>query len=390
MLSNVPSRQSPDFAQRTPARVALLGPARSIHTIRWANGLALRGLQVHLLSLETPDLSLYDERIVQYRLPWRAPLGYFLAAPRLRALLKRIDPDLLNVHYATGYGLLARRARFSPVLLSAWGSDIYEFPNSSTWHKALLQRNLDHATALAATSHAMQREMRGLTRRPIFVTPFGIDEALFQPAQSVQAPAANGPIVIGTVKALETHYGIDTLIQAFALLRQALAASQPGMAERLVLRIYGAGSQLQRLRAQAQAAHIANQVEFKGRIPHAEVPEALRALDVYVALSRMDSFGVAILEACSCALPVVVSNADGPAEVVVDGKTGYIVAREDAHAAADRLQELVLNPELRQRLGAAGRARVLSEYTWSKSLDMMLDAYTETARLYRATQPASV
>ena len=49
-------------------------------------------------------------------------------------------------------------------------------------------------------------------------------------------------------------------------------------------------------------------------------------------------------------------NADGPAEVVVDGKTGYIVAREDAHAAADRLQELVLNPELRQRLGAAGRA----------------------------------
>lgn len=83
-------------------------------------------------------------------------------------------------------------------------------------------------------------------------------------------------------------------------------------------------------------------------------------------------------------------NADGPAEVVVDGKTGYIVAREDAHAAADRLQELVLNPELRQRLGAAGRARVLSEYTWSKSLDMMLDAYTETARLYRATQPASV
>ena len=131
-------------------------------------------------------------------------------------------------------------------------------------------------------------------------------------------------------------------------------------------------------------------MEFKGRIPHAEVPEALRALDVYVALSRMDSFGVAILEACSCALPVVVSNADGPAEVVVDGKTGYIVAREDAHAAADRLQELVLNPELRQRLGAAGRARVLSEYTWSKSLDMMLDAYTETARLYRATQPASV
>lgn len=368
----------------------MLGPARSIHTIRWANGLARRGLQVHLISLETPDPSLYDERITQYRLPWRAPLGYFLAAPRLRALLKRIEPDLLNVHYATGYGLLARRARFSPVLLSAWGSDIYEFPNASTWHKALLQRNLDHATALAATSHAMQREMRGLTRRPIFVTPFGIDEALFQPARSAQAPAADGPIVIGTVKALETHYGIDTLIQAFALLRQTLATSQPDMAERLVLRIYGAGSQLQRLREQAQAAHIAHLVEFKGRIPHADVPEALRALDVYVALSRMDSFGVAILEACSCALPVVVSNADGPAEVVVDGQTGYIVAREDAHAAADRLQELVLNPELRQRLGAAGRARVLREYTWSKSLDMMLDAYAETARLYRANQPASV
>ena len=248
MLSNVPSRQSPDFAQRTPARVALLGPARSIHTIRWANGLALRGLQVHLLSLETPDLSLYDERIVQYRLPWRAPLELLPGRASPAGTAQTHRPGSAQRSLCDRLRPVSAPRPFLPVLLSAWGGDIYGFELQylAQGIAAAQSRPCDgpgghqprHAARNARPDAAPD------LRYPVWHRRSAV------PTGPIRPGAGRGRlIVIGTVKALETHYGIDTLIQAFALLRQALAANQPRMAERLVLRIYGAGSQLQRLRA---------------------------------------------------------------------------------------------------------------------------------------------
>lgn len=368
-----------------PTKIALLGPAHSIHTIRWANGLARRGLQVHLVSLTRKDEA-YDPAVSIHQLPWGAPFGYFLAAPSLRALLRRLRPDLLNAHYATGYGLLARKSAFSPMLLSAWGSDIYSFPMKSRLHARMLRRNLDAAAAVAVTGHAMQKQVQRYTRKPVYVTSFGIDTDVFAPAPTETSD--HSPIVVGTVKALETTYGIDTLLQAFASLRAELSAD-PGIQARLRLRIYGSGTQREALQALAGKLGIQACTEFMGYIPHAEVPAALHGLDVYVALSRMDSFGVAILEASACGLPVVVSDADGPAEVVQDGTTGYVVPREDAPAAAIRMKNLVLDPDLRGRMGAAGRDRVLRLYSWQSSLDSMLSAYEGSIEQHQRSRAIS-
>ncbi|WP_116520449.1 glycosyltransferase [Achromobacter insuavis] len=365
-------------------RIALLGPAHSIHTIRWANGLAQRGVDTHVLSLTRQD-GAYDPRVSLHQLPWGSPQGYLLAAPALRSTLRRIRPDLLNTHYATGYGTLARLSGFSPALLSAWGSDIYAFPYKSRLHRHVLRGNLNQATAVAVTGQAMARQVRHFTDKPVHITPFGIDTEQFSPAPKPAADAA-APIVIGTVKGLETTYGIDILLQAFAILVASLAAESPGTAAQLTLKIYGSGSQAQALQAQAAELGIADRTHFMGHIAHRDVPAALRDLDIYVALSRMDSFGVAILEACACGIPVVVSDADGPAEIVVDGSTGYVVPRLDAQAAAQRLRELVLDIGLRQRLGAAGRAHVQMHYSWQASLDSMLGAYQNTLRQYSVTQ----
>lgn len=365
-------------------RIALLGPAHSIHTIRWANGLAERGVDTHVLSLTRQD-DAYDPRVSLHPLPWGSPQGYLLAAPALRSALRRIQPDLLNTHYATGYGTLARLAGFSPALLSAWGSDIYAFPYKSGLHRHVLRGNLNQATAIAVTGQAMARQVRHFTDKPVHITPFGIDTEQFSPVPG-RVQDADAPIVVGTVKGLENTYGIDILLQAFATLVDALQAEAPAMAARLVLKIYGSGSQAQALQAQAVELGIADRTRFMGHIAHRDVPAALRDLDVYVALSRMDSFGVAILEACACGIPVVVSDADGPAEIVVDDVTGYIVPRLDAQAAARRLRELVLDASLRQRLGAAGRAHVQMHYSWQASLDSMLGAYQNTLRQYSVTQ----
>ncbi len=112
--------------------------------------------------------------------------------------------------------------------------------------------------------------------------------------------------------------------------------------------------------------------DFIGVVPHASVPDELRKLDVYVALSRSESFGVAVIEASACGLPVVVSNVGGLPEVVEQGVTGFIVPSEDPAAAADALEQLLASKELRERMGSAGRDRVERLYAWEACVDRQI------------------
>ncbi|MPT27330.1 MAG: glycosyltransferase family 4 protein [Achromobacter sp.] len=369
-------QQNNDFNDvRAPTCIALLAAANSIHTVKWANGLADKGITVHLWTLHhpSPDIS---SQVHVHVLPWGSPAGYVAAARRLRHELNQIRPQLLNAHYATGYGLLARLSGYAPTLLSVWGSDIYDFPNKSAWHRKLVARNLEFATLIGSTSHAMAQEISKLKDGPIAITPFGVDPSQF-PARKHDACDADS-IMLGTIKALEPQYGIDTFLRAVQIVLTQLRRNHPEIAGRIQVRIYGKGHEHAKLQALTRELGIAGQVTFAGFIDHDKVPAALNELDVYVALSRRDSFGVAILEACSCSVPVVVSSADGPAEIVNDQESGFIVPVDDPGFAAARILDLVLDPALRERLGRGGRQRVLDEYTWEHSVQTMLDAYRQT------------
>src|SRR5690606_7867519 len=115
-------------------RVAFLAAANSIHTIQWVKRLASRGLDVHLVTLHEPTEELGGDVVVHY-LPYRPPIGYVTATRAVQRVLSRLNPDVTNVHYATGYGTLARLAGAKPLLLSVWGSDVYDFPLKSPLHR---------------------------------------------------------------------------------------------------------------------------------------------------------------------------------------------------------------------------------------------------------------
>jgi glycosyltransferase involved in cell wall biosynthesis len=273
--------------------------------------------------------------------------------------------------------MLARLAGCQPNLLSVWGSDVYDFPVKSLLHRWLLKRNLEASTAIASTSRCMARETaKTYTHEHVFITPFGVDETIFKPApKSVQL---ENKLVIGTVKTLKAKYGIDTLIEAFAI-----AWQKAGKPENLVLEITGDGPDRAQLEALTLQYGISDRVIFHGAVSHEDVPKMLNRLDIYVALSRLDSesFGVAILEASACELPVIVSDADGPAEVVVGGVTGDIVPKESPEEAALAMCRLITDPDKRLKMGIAGRDHVLKHYTWKHSVSLMLDAYNQTTAI---------
>ncbi len=363
-----------------PGHVALLGPANSIHLQRWAIALAARGWRVSVVTQHAAGALPLPATVELHALPRRGAAGYFLNAPALARLLRQLKPDVLNAHYASGYGSTAALVGFTPTLLSVWGSDVYDFPFEAALKGWWLRRNLRRATALASTSHAMARQVQRLTpeRQHIAITPFGVDMARFAPrADSPQADThpKRGGLTLGIVKTLAPKYGIDLLLRAFEGLRADadVRAAQPA----LRLLIVGDGPQRTELEMLARVLGITAHCEFAGAVAHADVPQWLHRLDVYAAPSRLDSesFGVAVVEAGACGLPVVVSDAGGLPEVVVDGATGLVVPRDNVAALQAALKGLVLDAAMRERMGRAARAHVLSEYEWGACVDRMVACY---------------
>ena len=361
----------------TQRHVALLGAANSIHLQRWAAALAARGWRVSLITQHADNALPLPEAVHLHQLPVRGELGYFLNVPALKALLRRLRPDLLNVHYASGYGSTAALAGFAPTLLSVWGSDVYDFPYESAPKGWLVRRNLRRATSIASTSEAMARQVRRLVPGlgEIAITPFGVEMDRFE-AKPERRPGS--ALVIGTVKTLAPKYGVDLLLRAFAGLLDDTDVRAAVLTCRLL--IVGDGPQRAELVQLADELGIASLTEFAGVVEHAQVPLQLHRLDIYVAASRLDSesFGVAVIEASACALPVVVSDAGGLPEVVRDGETGLVVPRDDVPALQAALKRLVLDEALRDRLGRAGRAHVGRAYDWGHCVELMERCYERT------------
>jgi len=353
-------------------KVAVLAVSTNIHTVRWVNALADRGEEIILITQQIPRARDYHPMVRVRLLPFRGPLAYALNAPVLRRMFDRSDADLLHVHYAGGYGAMAWLSGIKQRLVSVWGGDVYDVPHRSRIHRALVVGALRGALRITSTSHVMAAEVRrlGVTER-IDIVPFGVDTQRFSP---LPPQSSRRPFVVGTVKSLQRKYGIDTLIRGFAaaLADPAFAALDP------MLRIAGEGEARREYQALAREVG-GGRIRFEGHIAHSDVPAMLHGFDVYVAVSRDDSesFGVAVIEAGACGLPVVVSDAGGLPEVVDHGSTGLVIPRDAPMELSRVLCELAADAPLRTRMGAAGRLRVQKDYEWRGCVDRMIEIYRE-------------
>lgn len=352
-------------------RIVIVGAVSSIHVVRWANVLVANGHDVWLLSKHKLNHEL-DGRVQLRTYNSTSWLGYFSMAPWLRKQVAEIMPDIVNVHYASGYGTAAMLANIGNYCLSVYGSDVYDFPEKSFLHRFLVINNLKSATSILSTSKAMAQKVEEIfSHSSVLVTPFGVDEKLFSP--SIKTKREKSEFIFGTVKGLEHKYGIDILIRAFSA-----AWYELGCPENMFLEIYGDGDDITLLKTLAIELGVRRQITFGGFIKHSHVPSIINRMDVFCALSRYESFGLAILEANSCEKPVIVSDAEGPVEVVDHGISGLIVPKEDWKASSKAMKLLYENGLLRETMGKAGRKIVLDRYSCSLCLDIMIEAFRRT------------
>jgi L-malate glycosyltransferase len=343
-------------------RVVIFGWADSVHIARWARGLRERGFDIQIISVGGDALS--DIPTIVF--PRAGKLTYLRRAREAARLAAQFKPDLIHCHYAAGFGLWTMAARFHPTLVSVWGSDVI---NVTGLTRLSVRRTLARADWISATGEFLGKaacQILPEARDRMTVIPFGVNRPDSPP------PFPDGPIRLCFLKEHRKIYGPDLLIEAFAIASRECP--------NLRLTLAGAGDMTAGIKSRLSELGLLDAVDFPGYFDHRNIVSFLAGHHILVMPSRMESFGVAALEASSCARPVIASNVGGIPEVVVDGVTGLLVPPENVSALAGTIVRLANDADLRTKLGLAGYKFVGERYQWDKCLDKMCDLYDRLIR----------
>ena len=232
---------------------------------------------------------------------------------------------------------------------------------AATW---LLERPIPRVfagTPTVAVSESTRQDQatRGMDPGLIQVIPNGMDLGALKPAPDGARYPEPTHLYLGRLK---RYKGVDFIQRALAVLRSR------GVAARLF--VGGKGDYEPELRALASELGLGDAVRFLGFVSEEEKLELFQRSWIHVLASPKEGWGISNLEAAACATPTVSSDAPGLRDSVLDGTTGYLVPHGDVEALAAALERLLLDGELRERLGV--QARVFAEgFSWEGSARAM-------------------
>ena len=237
-------------------------------------------------------------------------------------------------------------------------------------HTAYTKRLIAEVDLVIATSEASA----SFLDRQSVVVPHGIDTTRFSPGdrpalrqQLGLDPSAN---YLGSFGALRAAKGTDLFVDALLATLPDRAGWKAIVVGHVVPSERG---YVEALRARVTAVGLADRITFLGHVPDAG--DYLRAMDICVAPSREEGFGLTALEAMSSAVPVVASQAGSYTETIVDGETGLIFATGNLEALADAMATLMDEGARRQDMGERGRNRALARYAIEREAEGLLRIY---------------
>jgi L-malate glycosyltransferase len=217
-----------------------------------------------------------------------------------------------------------------------------------------------HRVVANSRAAAARLAFEKVPARKIAVIPNGLD---LDRVHARTPPATLRHIVV--VANLRSEKGHDVLIDAAAAVLEQFPEAR--------FDCIGGGPARDRLIAHAERAGVAHAVTFLGH--QDDVVARLAAADIFVLPSRSEAFPNAVLEAMAAGLPIVASAVGGILELIDDGRTGLLTPAGDPTALADRLMQMMSNPDFANRLGAAARAEAHAHYSFERMVSAFDDLY---------------
>lgn len=354
------------------------------HLLILLGGLRERGVDARLIMLVERGRPMDDmtaaaqERAIPLtrltiRSHYDAPLLW-----RLRRTLRAISPDIVHTHliHADMYGYVAAKlARAGAVISSRHNDD--QFRYRPRWRRLNRQlwRRLDAGIAISDAVANFAEAIEGAPREKLHIVRYGMDyrwlsdDTIERARHNLRAELGLPPDtpLLGMVCRLVQQKGVPYSLEALRRIQSDFPQAQ--------LVIIGDGEKAGELRQLATALGLAERVHWLSW--RADAAELMTALDVLLAPSLWEGFGLVVLEAMARRVPVIASRVSALPEVVVHGETGILIESRDVDGLAQAIARLLSDRALRKYMGLLGTARLEEHFSAGRMV-------AETIKVYEA------
>lgn len=288
-------------------------------------------------------------------------LGQLLALIRL---LRNERFDLIHAHWLIPQGFIAvlgimLSGQSIPLLCTSHGGDLFALKGRA--FQRLKRWVMDRSAALTVVSNAMQKTVveMGVDLEKVEVMPMGVDlKGLFTPDPYVQRKS-DELLFVGR---LVEGKGIEMLLEAM-----------PGLLEKkpdIRLLVAGAGPLEEGLRESVRKLNVSENVDFLGMVKQSLLPDYYRratlAVFPYMLTKNgvQEGFGLVVVEAMGCECPVIAGDLPAIHDSIAHEENGLLVPSGKSEALADTILRALNDPDLRLKLAAEGRKRVVGKFDW--------------------------
>lgn len=363
--------QDPGAGSRPRLRICFIGWGDHVHLERWAGYFAHHEYDVTVISVS--GLGRYPANVRQFRigLKGRGPRWVQL---RLRHLLWRLRPDVVHVHWAH-FAVAVRRVWRGPLIVTAWGSDVYRSETFSADDWRALGQTMRAAELITCDSADLARTIVtefDLPADRVAIIQWGVDTELFRrdgPDRRIDLGLVDREVIF-SARSFAPVYNQETVVAAFADVRRRRPRAF------LLMKRYGGDAEyLARIRADIAARGLAEDVRVLDSVPYEDMPALYRTADVMVSIPLSDAAPMSLLEAMATGVASVVCDLPSLREWVRDGETGYLVDPRDAAAVSKAVCAVLDDRERREDVVRRARALVVERASQAMHMRVMEGHY---------------
>ncbi|MCX8173836.1 MAG: glycosyltransferase [Thermoplasmata archaeon] len=354
------------------------------HVFALSRGLVELGHEVKVLTANHTNKLPTEEKfegLEIIRVPTLANLFNTPINPSIFFKVRKLDFEVAHLHFppplASFFAALSLVKLKKPYVLT-YHCDV-ELPVPlgnlivEVYRNTMGRYTVEHASKIIVHTKTYQATSRSIWNLEPVIIPSAVDTQRFSPERfSPELKKRYGTFrIVLFVGRLVYQKGVSFLIDAFQYLPN-----------NVLLLIVGDGPEMENLKKLAKIRNLEHRVIFLGRISHFELPSYFATCDVFVlpSVSRLEAFGLVIVEAMASGKPVVVADIPGVNEVIEDGREGLLCKPMNPEDLAEKIKRLLENPDLARRLGENGRKTALEKYEWRKIAKDVERVYMEVLR----------
>lgn len=342
-------------------RICFLGDAASIHVQRWCEYFRDKKHQVYIITFRPAVIEGVNVICVGDNIEVNSSGGnskYLKKIFKIKKIIKEINPDIVNAHYLTSYGLIGVLLGRRPVVVSTWGTDILVTPKVNKVYKKLTEFVIKKSDLLTSDSKFMSEEILNLggKKEKIKTVPMGVSKGLFHS----QHRKVNNTKIFLSMRTLCENSNIDCILKAFSRVVREVPSSK--------LIITNSGDYLESIKKLIIELELDNNVEYLGFVNRQRVSELLYESDVYLSIPTSDSTSVNLLEGMAAGIFPIVSDLPANNEWINHEENGLVLKSINEEELSKLMLKAIHNNNMREASIEINRKIINERAIWEDNM----------------------